>query len=233
MCSSNDHNWKHTLAAISAAFTKFTNVNRPFIESEKTDSNYSESSRFPELLLCILVVVTTVALHLDHGLFPLKTTFKYQGALQHRTVLSFITLQTRTGAWSCLYFSLCDTSSLSRMPPPNPQLSRIYPPYPSTHPPPPPPHLYPCSTAHKHSRMPVVITVGHNFRDNLKTIYYPWSIKKKGHKHFVDVHLQPIDRFINGSLIVITVQSLQSLCFSILINFTHFEQTHLKSLTFF
>lgn len=51
--------------------------------------------------------------------------------------------------------------------------------YPS---PPPPTHLHLCSFAHKHSMMPVVITVGHNFRDNLKTIYYPWSIKNKQKK---------------------------------------------------
>lgn len=70
-------------------------------------------------------------------------------------------------------------------------------------PPRPPAHLHPCSTAHKHSVIPVVITVGHNFRDNLKTIYYPWSITKKkktGDKHFLNIHLKPIDIFINGSL---------------------------------
>ncbi len=94
--------------------------------------------------------------------------------LQHGTVLSFITSQTRTGAWSCVHFSLCDTSPLSCMPPLNPLLSQLYPS------PPPSAHPHPCSIAHKHSVMPVVITVGHNFRGNLKTIYYPWSIKKVG-----------------------------------------------------
>lgn len=42
-----------------------------------------------------------------------------------------------------------------------------------------PAHPHPRSTAHKLSVIPVVITAGHNFRDNLKTIYYPWSIKKQ------------------------------------------------------
>lgn len=41
-------------------------------------------------------------------------------SIQCSTVFSFITLQTRTVAWSCLHFALCDTSSLSRVPPPNP-----------------------------------------------------------------------------------------------------------------
>lgn len=35
------------------------------------------------------------------------------------------------------------------------------------------------SFEHNHSMMPVVITVGHNFRDNLRTINYPWSIKRE------------------------------------------------------
>lgn len=63
-----------------------------------------------------------------------------------------------------------------------------------------PTHLHPCFTAHRHSVMPAVITVGHNFRDNLKTIYYPRSIKKTEGKHFLDVHLRPIGRLIDGSL---------------------------------
>lgn len=44
-------------------------------------------------------------------------------SLQRSTVFSFITLQTRTAAWSCLHFALGDTSSLSCVPPPNPLLS--------------------------------------------------------------------------------------------------------------
>lgn len=32
---------------------------------------------------------------------------------------------------------------------------------------------------HRHSMAPVVITVGHNFRDNLKTIYYLQSIRAR------------------------------------------------------
>lgn len=51
---------------------------------------------------------------------------------------------------------------------------------------PPPTSLHPPSSptsasfAHKHSVMLLVITVGHNFRDNFKATYYPESIKRGG-----------------------------------------------------
>lgn len=94
--------------------------------------------------------------------------------LQHCAAFSFITLQTRMAAWSYLDFPHWETSSLSHMTPPNPLQSRIYPSLPA------PAHLYLCSFAHKHSMMPVVITAGHDFRDNSKTIYYAWSIRNQG-----------------------------------------------------
>ena len=41
----------------------------------------------------------------------------------------------------------------------------------------------------KHSMLQVVIIVQDNFRDNLKTIYYPQSIQTEG-LHFLDVHFR-------------------------------------------
>lgn len=58
----------------------------------------------------------------------------------------------------------------------------------------PPTQLHLCSFAHKHSMMPLVITAGHDFRDNLETIYFLWPTRKRV-QHFLDLLLKPIDKF--------------------------------------
>lgn len=79
-------------------------------------------------------------------------------------VLSFITSPTRTGRWP-----LCDACLLC----PRYLQTRCCPP-PTSHP---PAHLSPRSAEHKPSVTPGVITAGHNFRDNLETIYLVLSIR--------------------------------------------------------
>lgn len=129
VCSSNDHNCPVLLLCVK----KNGNVNKPFTEPDNINNNNYNNT----IIAKVTVGSSAVVLSFSGGSAAAPYTWITDRAfkddsqipqcLQHRAVLSFITLQTRTGAWSCLYFSLCDTSSLSCLPPPNPLLSRLYP----------------------------------------------------------------------------------------------------------
>lgn len=195
VCSSNYHNWKHVpvlLRHLQSLLIKTLYTNILQYRRALTTNNYCGSdSRSPGCW------ITSPYPWIMDGAF--EDNSQIPECLKRRTALSFITSQTRTGAWSCLHFSLCDTSSLSSMPPPNPLLSQLYPCSTTTTPRSSPPLLHCTQTQRDASCNHCWTQFQGQFEDYLLSLVNNKK-KKTGDKHFLNIHLKPIDIFINGSL---------------------------------